>query len=115
MRVVSYALKNFKSDSAGRVPLQGLQANQMLRVRPTLEGRLELVKGTEKWSHCTLPGRGIAPSLAQRRDREVSEWPENVPPVPDWDELEGPMLMVDDLPETKTKLEKLYKELKEMP
>ena len=71
----------------------------MFRVRHTLEGRLELVKATESWSHCTLPGRGISPSLAQQRDEEVASWPEGVPPVPEWEQLEAPMLFHDDLPE----------------
>ena len=47
--VLSKALHRFKADSEGRVPLQGMQANQMLRVRPTTTGTLELVKGTEAW------------------------------------------------------------------
>ena len=44
--VLSKGLQRFKAKSEGRVPLHGFQANQMLQVRPTAEGRLELVKGT---------------------------------------------------------------------
>ena len=47
--VVSEAYKRFRNKNKGKVPLEGLQANQMLRVRPTAlgpEGRLELVTGS---------------------------------------------------------------------
>ena len=97
--VLSKGLQRFKAKSEGRVPLQGSQANQVLRVRPTAEGRLELVKGTETWSHNTLAGRGIAPSLAKRRDVSVALWESDIPPKPDWSQLEGPMLVPDDVPD----------------
>ncbi len=71
----------------------------MLRVRPTPTGTLELVKGTEAWSHSTLAGRGIAPSLAKRCDEGVAAWEDSIPPEPDWSQLEGPMLVTDDAPE----------------
>ena len=48
IHVVSEAYKRFRDKNKGKVPLEGLQANQMLRVRPTAlgpEGRLELVTG----------------------------------------------------------------------
>ena len=45
---MSEAYKRFREKYKGRVPLEGLQANQMLRARPAAlgpEGRLELVTG----------------------------------------------------------------------
>ena len=54
-------LKAFMEKYEKRVPLEGLQADQMLRVRPDAEGVLELVAGHEPWSFNTAAGRGIAP------------------------------------------------------
>ena len=106
--VLSKALHRFKANSEGRVPLQGMQANQMLRVRPTTTGTLELVKGTEAWSHSTFPGRGIAPSLAKQRDETVGAWEDTIPPEPDWSKLEGPMLAPDDVPEEPDELDAVF-------
>ena len=56
--VVSEAYKRFREKYKGKVPLEGLQANQMLRVRPTAlgpEGRLELVTGSELNNPSKLP------------------------------------------------------------
>eukprot|EP00972_Heterocapsa_arctica_P109765 16161687-Heterocapsa_arctica.AAC.1 len=39
--VIAKSLQRFKTKYP-QVPLEGLQATQMLRVRPTAEGRLEL-------------------------------------------------------------------------
>ena len=47
--VMSKAYERFREKYKGKVPLEGLQASQMLRVRPTAlghEGRLELVTGS---------------------------------------------------------------------
>ena len=96
--VIGEALRRFKAKYKAQVPLQGLQANQMLRVRPTSAGALELVTGLEPWSYSIEPGRGIPTELARRRDEIVRQWENNVPPVPDWDFLEGNFLVVDDLP-----------------
>ena len=96
--VIGEAYARFRARYLTQVPLEGLQATQMLRVRPTSEGRLELVTGHEPWSFNTLPGRGIPSRLAQQRDLLVENWENNVPPVPDWDFLEGNLLVEDDLP-----------------
>ena len=45
--VISEGYARFCEKFKDQVPLQGLQANQMLRVRPSGEGNLELVRGTE--------------------------------------------------------------------
>ena len=96
--VIGEALRRFKAKYKGRVPLEGMQANQMLRVRPTSAGRLELVTGLEPWSHSIEAGRSIPSALAKRRDQIVESWENNEPPVPDWDFLEGNFLVEDDLP-----------------
>ena len=59
LHVISEAYGRFQAKFKEQVPLEGLQANQMLRVRPSTEGTLELVQGTEEWSFNTMPGRGI--------------------------------------------------------
>ena len=90
--VVSKAYERFREKYKGKVPLEGLQANQMLRVRPTAlgpEGRLELVTGDEPWSFSTLPGRGVTPRLAKERDDAVRQWQNNEPPEPNWSWLDG--------------------------
>jgi len=97
--VIGEAYKRFREESKNKVPLEGLQANQMLRVRPTAEGTLAMVTGLEPWSFLTEPGRGIPPRLKAERDAIIEEWPENIPPVPDWSFLEHQGLVLDDLPE----------------
>merc|ERR1712194_219255 len=99
LHVVNKAYERFQAKYKDKVPLQGLQANQMLRVRPTTEGRLDSVRGTESWSFNITPGRGIPPKLSRQRDQIVESWPENVPPEPDWEFLERAHYTVaDDLP-----------------
>ena len=96
----SKGLRAFREKYAGRVPLEGLQANQMLRVRPSAEsGHLELVSAAEAWSFSTAPGRGIRPRMATKRDETVAEWPSSVPPIPDWTVLDGKVLTSDALPD----------------
>ena len=75
-----------------------MQANQMLRVRPTSEGRLERVTGLEEWSFSIQPGRGIGFHELRRRDETIENWIKNVPPAPDWEFLENNYLVQDDLP-----------------
>ena len=91
--------KMFKEKSQGRVPLEGMQANQMLRVRPTANGTLEVTRGDEPWSFSVAPGRCIPPKLANARDAAVAEWPDNVPPVPEWSWLDGRVFHQDDAEE----------------
>jgi hypothetical protein len=86
--LVGKALMRFKKKFPN-VPLEGLQAVQMLRVRPTIEGRLEIVTGREPWSHKTTPSRGISMKLQETRDEIIEAWHENIPPVPDWALLDG--------------------------
>ena len=86
--LVGKALERFKKKFPN-VPLEGLQAVQMLRVRPTIEGRLEIVTGREPWSHKTTPSRGISMKLQETRDEIIEAWHENIPPVPDWALLDG--------------------------
>ena len=97
--MIGEAYRRFKERYQGRVPLEGMQAGQMLRARPTSEGRLELVAGYEPWSFPIEAGRGIPTALAKKRDQIVEIWEDNVPPVPDWEFLEGNYLVVDDLEE----------------
>jgi hypothetical protein len=61
----------------------------MLRVRPTLEGTLEMVSGQESWSESTHPSRGITPKLCAKRDEIIKNWPNNIPPEPNWKLLDG--------------------------
>ena len=97
--VVAEAYKRFQEKFKGKVPLEGLQANQMLRVRPNENNELELVRGDEAWSFSTLPGRGIPARLSKQRDDLVERWPDNVPPEPHWEILETVCTLVqDDLP-----------------
>ena len=101
--VVSKAYERFCEESRGKVPLEGLQANQMLRVRPTEATetepcRLELVTGLEPWSFSTEAGRGIEPRLAHNRDELVGRWENNEPPEPDWSWLDGRIFQQDDQP-----------------
>ena len=63
------AYTRFRDETAGKAPLEGMQANQMLRVRPTSTGELKNITGLEPWSFKTTPGRGILPSLAAQRAR----------------------------------------------
>jgi hypothetical protein len=86
--VIGKALERFKARFP-QVPLEGLQAVQMLRVRPTIDGRLEKVTGREPWSHKITPGRGISMKLQEARDEIIDNWPENIPPEPDWSQLDG--------------------------
>ena len=95
---VSEAYTRFREKNKDAVPLQGLQANQMLAVRPTDEGELKVVTGDEPWSYSVLPGRGIEPHLAKGRIEAIQQWPENVPPVPDWSVLDGECFRAEDLP-----------------
>ena len=88
----------FCEQSRGKVPLEGLQSNQMLRVRPTAEGRLEPVTGLEPWSFSIEPGRGICDHEKRTRDEAIARWVNNVPPEPEWDRLEINYLIQDDLP-----------------
>ena len=76
----------------------GLQANQMLRVRPTAEGRLEPVTGFEEWSFSTQPGRGISLHEKRIRDAKIASWVDNVPPEPNWERIEHNFLVQDDIP-----------------
>ncbi len=96
--VVSKAYERFCEETRGKVPLEGLQANQMLRVRPTSAEppRLELVTGDEPWSFCVEAGRGIPPRLKKERDLLVSSWEGNEPPEPDWAWLDGHLFEQDD-------------------
>merc|ERR1712194_811560 len=55
LHVVNEAYARFQAKYKDKVPLEGLQANQMLRVRPTTGGRLGLVRGTESWSFNITP------------------------------------------------------------
>ena len=97
--VVTEAYKRFQEQYKGRVPLEGMQANQMLRVRSTENNELKLVRGDEDWSFKTLPGRGIPPRLAKQRDDVAMAWPSNIPPEPDWNIIESAMCLVqEDLP-----------------
>ena len=88
----------FCEKSLGKVPLEGMQANQMLRVRPTAEGRLEPVTGFETWSFSIEPGRGISDHEKRTRDEKIARWVNNVPPEPEWERLELNYLVQDDLP-----------------
>ena len=58
LHVVNEAYARSQAKYKDRVPLEGLQANLVLRVRvrPTTEGRLDLVRGTESWSFNITPG-----------------------------------------------------------
>ena len=69
----------FCEKSKGTVPLEGLQSNQMLRVRPATEGRLEPVTGLEPWSYSIEPGRGICTHEKRTRDENIARWVDNVP------------------------------------
>ena len=53
--VVAEAYKRFQEKLKSKVPLEGLQASQMLRVRPNENNELELVRGDEAWSFSTWP------------------------------------------------------------
>ena len=66
--VVAEAYKRFCQEFEGKVPLEGMQANQMLRVRPTeaQPPRLELVTGLEDWSFSVEAGRGIPQRLKEQ-------------------------------------------------
>jgi hypothetical protein len=88
LHVIGKSLERFKQNYPN-VPLQGLQATQMLRVRPTLEGTLEMVSGQESWSESTHPSRGITPKLCAKRDEIIKNWPNNIPPEPNWKLLDG--------------------------
>jgi hypothetical protein len=88
LHVIGKSLERFKQKFP-KVPLQGLQATQMLRVRPTLEGTLEIVSGQESWSEATQPSRGITPKLCAIRDEIIKNWPNNIPPEPNWSLLDG--------------------------
>ena len=98
MHCMSEGYARFCEKSRGKVPLQGMQSNQMLRVRPTAEGRLEPVTGFEPWSFSIEPGRGICDHEKRTRDEAIARWVNNVPPEPQWDRLEINYLIQDDLP-----------------
>ena len=95
--VVCEGLRRFKRQHP-LVPLQGLQENQMLRVRPSPQGTLELVTGLEPWSCAIEPGRTIPPSFATRRDDIVRNWPSNEPPEPEWATLDNHLWQEDFAP-----------------
>ena len=94
---MSEGYARFCENSRGKVPLEGLQNNKMLRARPTTEGRLERVTGQETWSFSIVPGRGVRADLVRQRDQIVENWELNVPPEPDWETLEGNYLVHDDM------------------
>ena len=96
--MISEAYARFCKEYQGRVPLEGLQANQILRVRPTLDGQIKLVNELDEWSFTTRPGRGIRKDLAKKREFIVRDWADNDPPVPDWSFLDGNYVFFDDLP-----------------
>eukprot|EP00959_Pyramimonas_sp_CCMP1952_P293575 6140008-Pyramimonas_sp.AAC.1 len=52
----------------------------------------------EPRSYSIEPGRGIENSLAKERLEGIQSWPEGVPPVPEWNVLDGNCLHNDDLP-----------------
>ena len=66
---VSEGYRRFREKHTEAVPLQGLQANQMLAVRPNEQGELQVVTGLEPWSYSVEPGRGIEPRLARGGSR----------------------------------------------
>ena len=108
--IVSEGLAQFKAKFP-KVPLDGLQATQMLRVRPTAEGFLEQVTGFEPWSHSIFPSRGISAKLVAERDRIIGEWDDNEPPEPDWSLLDGKCFEADIAPEVRPETEELVLDL----
>ena len=98
LHVMAEGYARFCEKNKHKVPLEGLQANQMLRVRPTAEGRLEKVTGLEDWSFNIEAGRGIGRHEKRSRDERIDSWIENVPPEPDWNRLEHNYLLQDDMP-----------------
>ena len=108
MHCMSAGYSKFVEDSRGKVPLEGLQSNQMLRVRPTAEGRLEPVTGFESWSFSIQPGRGICDHEKTTRDEKIARWVNNIPPEPDWDRLNINYLIQDDLPAEPESMEPIF-------
>ena len=98
LHVMGEGYARFCAKNKQKVPLEGLQANQMLRVRPTAEGRLEKVTGFEDWSFSIEPGRGIGRHEKRNRDARIDSWDKNIPPEPDWSKLNENYLLQDDLP-----------------
>ena len=105
---MSAGYSKFVEDSRGKVPLEGLQSNQMLRVRPTAEGRLESVTGFEPWSFSIEVGRGICDYEKRDRDEKIARWVNNVPPEPDWSNLNINYLLSDDLPAEPDVIEPIF-------
>ena len=95
---MSEGYARFCETSKGKVPLEGLQANQMLRVRPTADDLLQPVTGLEPWSFSIEPGRGIQDHEKRTRDEKIARWVDNVPPEPEWERLDINYLIQDDLP-----------------
>ena len=106
---VSEGYKRFCQKYETKVPLEGLQANQILRVRFDEQGSLEPVSGREPWSFPIEPGKGITENEVRNRDAAIRAWTENVPPEPDWENLrEGNYTLQEDLPEDPAEDEPIF-------
>ena len=113
LHIVTKGMQRFQSRNP-LVPIQGAIQNNILSVRPTKaeDGTISIKLIEECPEKCIqdillLPGisryppsKGLAESWCQQRDARVRAWPDNKPPLPDWDQFTDiQILEADDLPD----------------